>query len=200
FAESDNSLLTRYSLATRDRKVWVVEADRASRITTLPGTTLLMHNAPADLPHAAKLISLDGVEIEDTMYAHAVLWTGRVETDEDKGKSGGAMSHKLNFLGSLYSRINRWKHLSKVAPITYSGGDAIGTMDVWETGLHGGIKGELERDPQSKWVYENLQKPLVPIIVKMRSKGIAVDQKAADVALKDIVATQKEHVLQDRKR
>src|SRR5437870_13889350 len=106
------------------------------------------------------------------MYANACLWSGRVETDDQKGKAGGAMSHKLNFLGSLYSRINRWKHLSRSNPIVYSGGDAIGTMDVWMTGRHGGLRAALARDPQTLWVYENLQKPLIPIILKHRQWGI----------------------------
>lgn len=190
FAMDQHDRLVRYSLATRDRKVWVVEAHLAHQLTMQPQTTVVMHNAPADIPHLKGLLDYSKVEIEDTMYAHSVLWTGKVETDEQKGKTGGAMSHTLNFLGSLYARFNRWKHLSHVAPKTYAGGDALGTMDVWETGLHGGLKGELARDPQSKWVYENLQKPLIPIILKMHQKGIAVDQEAAKQALTSIRSQQ----------
>lgn len=195
FQENRHDQLVRYSLATRDRRVWVVEASQAGKLSRLPDTTIVMHNAPADLPHLRGIIDLEGVAIEDTMYAHAVLWTGKVETDEDRGKSGGAMSHKLNFLGSIYARINRWKHLSKVSPKLYAGGDALGTLDVWETGLHGGLKGELARDPQSQWVYENLQKPLIPIIVKNQAKGIAVDREKVKVALKDIATQQQREVL-----
>ena len=191
FAMDNPDRLVRYSLATRDRKVWVVESERAGKVSVAPGTTVVMHNAPADIPHLKGLVDFSKVEIEDTMYAHAVLWTGKVETDEQKGKSGGAMSHTLNFLGSMYARFNRWKHLSHIAPKTYAGGDALGTMDVWETGLHGGLKGELARDPQSQWVYENLQKPLVPIILRMRQRGIAVDQEAAKGALQGIKQSQR---------
>lgn len=190
FAEDQHDYLVRYSIATRDRRVWVVESNRAAPVTTLPGTTVIMHNAPADLPHLRGLVNLDSVEIEDTMYAHAVLWTGKVETDDQKGQQGGAMSHTLNFLGSLYGRMNRWKHLSRIAPRVYAGGDALGTMDVWETGLHGGLKGELARDPQSQWVYENLQKPLVPIVLKHHQRGIAVDQEVAREALTTIRSQQ----------
>jgi len=125
------------------------------------------------------------------MMAHAVLWTGRVETDDQKGKQGGASSHTLNFLGSIYARINRWKHLARVAPRQYAGGDALGTMDAWATGLHGGLSGELARDPQTKWVYENLQKPLVPIVIRAHQRGIATDSKAAQRALKDIAMEQR---------
>ena len=188
--------LIRYSLATRDRKIWVVESERAGKISVAPGSTVIMHNAPADIPHLKGLLDYTSVIIEDSMMAHAVLWTGKVETDEQKGRTGGAMSHTLNFLGSMYSRFNRWKHLAHIAPKTYAGGDALGTMDVWETGLHGGLKGELERDPQSKWVYENLQKPLVPIILRMRQRGIAVDQEAAKRALLDIVRQQRTFAMQ----
>lgn len=196
FAEDHHDRLTRYSLATRDRRVWVVEASQARPMPVVPPTTVVMHNAPADLPHLHGLIDMGGVEIEDTMYAHAVLWTGKVETDEQRGKTGGAMSHTLNFLGSLYARINRWKHLAKVAPVTYSGGDALGTMDVWDTGLHGGLKGELARDPQSQWVYQNLQKPLVPLVFRAMQRGIATDQAAVAVALRDIKRDQARLVMQ----
>lgn len=190
--------LVRYSLATKDR-LWCVEAkDARVRIPTLEGTTLVMHNAPADLPHARKLIDLSNVTIEDTMYAHSVLWTGKVETDDQKGKTGGAMSHTLNFLGSMYGRLNRWKHLADVSPRTYAAGDAFGTLDVWQLGLYGGIRGELERDPQSMWVYTNLRKPLVPIILKHAQHGIAVDHQAADVALKGLIKEQAQFELQAR--
>ena len=149
-----------------------------------------MHNAPADLPHL-RGFDPQTVNIEETMYSHAVLWTGRVETDDQKGKQGGASSHTLNFLGSIYGRTNRWKHLSRIAPRVYAGGDALGTMDAWATGLHGGLSGELDRDPQTKWVYENLQKPLIPIIMKAHQRGIATDREATKIALRAISEEQR---------
>ena len=137
------------------------------------------------------------------MYAHACLWTGKVETEEEgakreRGRAGGAMSHTLNFLGSMYAWINRWKHLVRVAPRLYAGGDALGTMDVWDTGINGGLKGELERDPETKWVYENLQKPLVGIVLKHHQRGISTDEQAVVVALKDIKLQQDEYLKQAR--
>ena len=176
--------LVRWSLATKDRRVWVVEAARGWP-HVLPGSTVIMHNAAADLPHL-RGFDPQTVIIEDSMMSHAVLWTGRVETDDQKGKQGGASSHTLNFLGSIYARINRWKHLARIAPRQYAGADALGTMDAWATGLHGGLLGELDRDPQTKWVYENLQKPLIPIIMKAHQRGIATDREAARAALADI--------------
>src|SRR3990167_1219792 len=195
FAEDHHDRLIRYSLATKDRKVWVVEASFATRMSTLLGTTVVMHNAPADLPHLRSLVDLSQISVEDTMYAHACLWTGKVETDTQKGKTGGAMSHTLNFLGSMYARINRWKHLARISPRVYAGGDALGTMDVWETGLHGGLKGELERDPETKWVYENLQKPLIPIVLKHHQRGICTDPEQVKIALGAISTQQREYVL-----
>lgn len=194
FAEDHHDRLVRYSLATHDRHVWVVEAAQAQQVPVLPGTRVVMHNASADLPHLKGLIDLAGVEIEDTMYAHACLWTGKVETDDQKGRAGGAMSHTLNFLGSMYARINRWKHLVQIAPRLYAGGDALGTMDVWETGLNGGLKGGLARDPQTQWVYENLQKPLIPIILKHHQRGIRTNPEQVKRALAAISARQQDHV------
>ena len=121
-----------------------------------------------------------------TMLSHAVLWTGKVETDTQKGRVGGATSHTLNYLGSIYARFNRWKHLDELAPRTYAGGDALGTMDVWSTGLHGGLSGELDRDPGSRWVYENLERPLIPIILRNRATGIRTDPDGAEKTLKVI--------------
>ena len=100
------------------------------------------------------------------------------------------MSHTLNFLGSMYAQINRWKHLARVAPRLYAGGDAMGTMDVWTTGLNGGLLGELARDPETRWVYEHLQKPLIGIVLKHHQRGIATDQEQVKVALKDLERNQ----------
>ena len=198
FTTDKRRQLIRYSLATRDRRVWVVEAADMVGVTVQPKSTVIMHNAPADLGYLRRILDLSSADItiEDTMYAHAVLWTGKVESEATKGKVGGAMSHALNFLGSMYARINRWKHLSDLAPRLYSGGDAIGTMDVWDTGLYGGIKGELARDPKSAWVYENLQKPLIPIIMRAMATGIATNPEAVKVALQDITMTQTGYVHQ----
>ena len=196
FAIEQHDHLIRWSLANRERRVWVVEADRNYQATFGSRPTVVMHNAPADLPHLKGLLPLDQVDIEDTMYAHACLYTGKVETDDQKGKTGGAMSHTLNFLGSLYGHINRWKHLARVSPRVYAGGDALGTMDVWETGLHGGLKGELERDPETRWVYENLQKPLIPIVLKHHQRGIATDPEQVKIALAAISERQQGYVLQ----
>ena len=202
FATDQHDRLIRWSLATRDRRVWVVESQAGSRspaLSTLPGTRVIMHNAPADLPHLRGLVDLGQVEIEDTMYAHACLWTGKVETDEEGAKGsrgGGAMSHTLNFLGSMYAQINRWKHLARVAPRLYAGGDALGTMDVWTTGLTGGLLGELSRDLETQWVYDHLQKPLIGIVLKHHQRGIAVDSLEVKRALAGLEARQHAYTLQ----
>ena len=191
--------LVRWSMATPDRWVYVVEAaDTRSRITIPPGSQIVLHNAPVDIPHLDKFVDLDGVRLDDSMYASAVLWTGKVATDDEKGKAGGAMSHKLNFLGSLHARINRWKHLVHANPVVYAGGDAMGTMDVWSTGLNGGLWGQLERDPQSFWVYEHLMRPLLPLIMKHRKWGIRTNPAAAKKAIADITRLQDQEVMRAR--
>ena len=149
---------------------------------------LVGHNVVVDIPYLGVILPPGTVfDADCSMNTHSCLWSGRTGSEDEKGKTrGGASSHTLNFLGSIYARINRWKHLSRIAPRQYAGGDALGTMDAWATGLHGGLLGELDRDPQTKWVYEHLQKPLIPIIMKAHRRGIATDREAAKVALADI--------------
>ena len=62
------------------------------------------------------------------------------------------------------------------------------------SGLHGGLKGELERDPETKWVYENLQKPLIPIVLKHHQRGIATDPEQVKIALAAISEQQARYV------
>ncbi len=139
----------------------VVEAEDAHGDTVVVERPLLIfQNAPADLDHWESICGLKWGEydIEDTMHAHAVLWSG--------------LRHNLNFLGSLYATINRWKHLDTVNPIQYSGLDGVGTWDVWFA-----LKRELERDPGSLWIYRNSQLKLVNVIRNSSSlKGIRVNQ------------------------
>lgn len=175
----ESKQLVRWSLATPDREVWVVEHQPGDVIHVPDYATLVMHNAAADLPYV-KLSPR--VTIEDTMYAHAVLWTGAVETDEVQ-TSGAVMSHTLNFLGSMYARINRWKHLRESHPRLYAGADALGTMDAWQSGLRGGLHAELKADPRSYFVYETLQKPLIRIIMKARQRGIKTSARAVAEAI-----------------
>src|SRR3990167_1014297 len=112
-----------------------------------------MHNAPADIPFLEEIRV--GFTFEDTMLAHAVL-----QSDLD---------HDLGFLGSLYSTLNRWKHLDKLNPKLYSAADAYVTWECWEK-----LERALELDPGSQRAYE-IQKKLVPIIMRAEERGVKIN-------------------------
>jgi uracil-DNA glycosylase family 4 len=124
-------------------------------------TNVIMHNAPADIEFLERM----GIkyQYEDTMHAHAVLWSD--------------LPHDLGFLGSLYAPINRWKHLMRINPVTYSAADAYGTWHVWKA-----LEAELERDVFSKQLYHNIQKRLIPIIMRAESRGVRVNPDKARAA------------------
>jgi len=155
--------LIRYSMCYRTLpmnvpKVHVVESfgpHQTQPVTLYPQPVVITHNAIADLNYFEDLFSLKWGEydLEDTMYAHAVLWSG--------------LDHDLETLGSLYSPINRWKHLEEINPVVYSGGDAEGTLFSWLA-----LARELNIDKESAHVYETMQMPLIPIIRKAHVAGI----------------------------
>jgi DNA polymerase I-like protein with 3'-5' exonuclease and polymerase domains len=70
------------------------------------------------------------------------------------------LRHSLDFIGSLYARTNRWKHLQLDDPDTYAGGDALGTYDAWQV-----LGRELDRDRRSRQVYEYELKVQLPILL-----------------------------------
>jgi len=165
-----NNHLIRYSMAypnltTGNLVVRVVERSDAYGWTgaVFPGkSTLILQNADADLDHFEEIAitNKEDYKFEDTMHAHAVLWSGQ--------------PHDLNFLGSMYAPFNRWKHLEYTNPIVYSGLDAAATWYAWEA-----LEREFQRDPQSEHVYRKYQLPLVNIIRQAKSKGIRIHQENA---------------------
>lgn len=171
--------LTRYSLAYRGRfgapRLYVVEAEAHSPVY-LPENathTAIFHNVEADLDYLASLLSPNKVTLrmEDTMYLHAVLHAD--------------LDHDLDFVGSLYSRHNRTKHLLRSNPRVYAGGDALMTWDAWVS-----LQGELERDPLVKRVYYEYQLPLAPIIHRARSFGLRVVPDRVEQALVSMEGSQ----------
>lgn len=166
--------LIRYSLAWRTREgepvVHVVDgSDPAPLAADSSRQRVIFHHTGADQDYADILLP-GGYDIEDTMHAHAILWSD--------------LPHDLGFLGSLYGRLNRWKHLEATSPLVYSGADALVTYDAWVDGL----APQLARDRQSEWVYRNLQLPLIPIIRKATRVGLKVDQRAVQAALATLEA------------
>jgi DNA polymerase I-like protein with 3'-5' exonuclease and polymerase domains len=137
--------------------------------------TAVFHHVEADLDHLGRLLGHHRVQvnIEDTMYLHAVLWSD--------------LDHDLDFLGSLYARTNRWKHLLTTNPRVYAGGDALGTWDAYVP-----LSQELERDPQVRKVYYDYQLPLATIIHKARGYGQRVIPERVGLALATMDRLQEE--------
>mgnify|MGYP001610618359 FL=1 len=128
-----------------------------------PGSSvLIMQNAPADIPFANEMLGASNYIYEDTMHAHAILWSD--------------LPHNLNFLGSMYSSTNRWKHLDKVNARVYSAADAYGQWEVWQR-----LERELKLDPLSIPVYER-QKKLIPIIMAAEEAGVGINPVRAKEA------------------
>lgn len=88
----------------------------------------------------------------------------------------GTWRHTLDFLGSLYARTNRWKHLEQTDPIVYAGLDALGTWDAWQA-----LQRELARDPDSDGVYQTELKPLLKHLMRRPAIRVATDRVAAAV-------------------
>jgi uracil-DNA glycosylase len=154
--------LLRYSLCTPQEKVYVIEA--AFHDPTLVPTTplhLIGQNfcTSFDLPLARQLGVTVG-RVDDTMVLDAVLYPG--------------WPHDLDYLASLHARTNRWKHLSRLNPLLYSGADALGTWDVWRA-----KKQALRANPAATRTYETYTRPLIAIIQKARARGLQVDSVMA---------------------
>lgn len=178
--EYHEDTLVRYSVASRARGdqpvVWVVEASVHRPPDTLPSTlTVAFHHVEADLDYLMDLLRPHqvAVNIEDTMFQHAVLYAD--------------LDHDLDFVGSLYARTNRWKHLLRTNPRVYAGGDALGTLD-----SHIALSQELDRDPQVKKVYYEYQLPLAGVIHKARRYGLRVIPERVEQALLTMEQAQEE--------
>lgn len=168
-----NKVLTRYSLAYRPSGLHVVEASDTTVVPVSEGAMVVMHNAEADIRYINEILGGKHVTINDTMYAHSLLWPD--------------MAHDLDFGGSLYASINRWKHLVHTNPRVYSAGDAWGTLDWWE-----GMEREFERDPASLKVYQTLMLPLLPIILKATQRGHRVNRAQVKESLVEMEQAQRE--------
>jgi DNA polymerase I-like protein with 3'-5' exonuclease and polymerase domains len=162
--DPDTGVLERYSLFTGQGQPWVIEA-RDVRVIDIPDTvTVVMHNEDADVEHLQGFLRGGQIKTEDTMLMHAALWSD--------------LPHTLAYLGSLYARINRWKHLFRRNPRVYSGGDALGTWDVYLA-----LVAELKADPASARVYREELYPLNPIISEASNVGLRVHQWRVEAAL-----------------
>jgi hypothetical protein len=174
----ENGYLLRYSLAYLEHGqlvAHVVESAHAWEVLTEPGSTVYLHNLPADVKFLNSITGGKPLKLEDTMIQHHVLW--------------GDLPHNLNFVGSIYARINRWKHLVQVNPIAYSGGDAVGTLDA---GMN--LTRELAHDSQSEWIYRESVMPQWQTIMRSKEKGIKVNQARVQEALAGFQAIQEDAI------
>ena len=97
----------------------------------------------------------DHKHIDDTMLAHAVLWSD--------------WEHSLEFLASLYSPYNKLKQYKGSDFLLYNWGDVIDTIAVWE-----GLLGEFKKDTLSESIYREQSLKLIPLIVEAHERGIRV--------------------------
>ena len=109
--------------------------------------------SPSESPSPTSASVWDSYLIEDTVWKHAVLWSDH--------------PHDLNYLGSLYSSWNRWKHLSERDPILYSGLDAVGLLEVDRA-----LERELDADPLSRRVWETIDRPALGEFVRAQYHGL----------------------------
>ena len=169
---SDNTLI-RWSMTDTKGQTYVVEADHSQEIAVPRKATIVAQNLLADIGHLARVIDLGQLaKIEDTMFAHSVLWTGE--------------PHSLDFILSIYGSLNRHKHLGGTigstevtdSAVLYSGLDSYTTlMDAWK-----GMMVEFQRDPVS-WDIYNRRLPLAYVIGRAQEKGIAVDTTRLGIAI-----------------
>jgi uracil-DNA glycosylase len=154
-----NNRLIRWSLCDTNYNLYCVEAKDTphERIPIQPGSIVLIQNALADIGHLSGLVDFSSVIVEDMMLAHSVLWTGE--------------PHGLNYIASVFGRLNRYKHLSADSPQLYSALDAYEPMYMWRNTFIPDFK----QDPQSWHIYKNYRLPLVAIINKAQQTGVALD-------------------------
>lgn len=120
---------------------------------------VVFQNAVADIPILEQAFGIeygDYLHIDDTMLAHAVLWSD--------------WPHDLGFLASIYGQHQKMKHLDRNNPL-YNVGDVVDTISVWE-----GLKDELEADSESNQIYFTQSLPVIPIILRAMAKGLRVNQ------------------------
>jgi hypothetical protein len=167
----------RYSMAyptlpTNELVVRVVEkhvVENSPFPVCLHPPLVIAHHILADIDFLEEHFNLreGGYRYDDTMHQHAVLWAG--------------LDHDLNTLGSLYAPINRWKHLEQSNPRVYSGGDAEGTYYCWAA-----LDRELNADPGSRRIYDDIQIRLVQHIRKSKRIGIKVLQQPSIEIARDL--------------
>jgi DNA polymerase-1 len=129
--------------------------------------TIVFQNSCADIPVLQRNLGVslsDYIAVEDTMLAHATLWSD--------------WPHTLEFLASLYGKYDKMKHLAQTDPSLYNWGDVIDTICV-----HSSLQDEFSRDSLSREVYTNQSLKLVPVLLRRMTRGIRVNEPRVAAAL-----------------
>lgn len=158
-------------------QIWFRDLDRVSRssirsslLALVARVPVVFQNAMADVPVIEQAMGItfkDYCRVEDTMLAHAVLWS--------------EWPHTLEYLASVYGQYPKMKHLSVSNPQLYNWGDVLDTISVWQ-----GVSKELSRDPLSEKVYRSQSLPLVPILLERARKGMRVAVEQVERAVGDL--------------
>ena len=133
-------------------------------------TTVIFQNAIADIPILEASYGIqytDYKRIDDTMLAHAVLWSD--------------WPHTLEFLASIYGEHNKFKHLARSEPYLYNAGDVVDTLGAWIS-----ISNELKSDPSSQRIYLSQSLPIVPIILRSQRRGLRTNPGAISRILSEL--------------
>lgn len=120
---------------------------------------VVFQNAVADIPVLAKAFDIQYQHykrIDDTMLAHALLWS--------------EWPHTLEFLASIYGQYPKLKHLAATDALLYNFGDIIETVSVWQA-----LQKELALDGRVARVYESQSLPLIPHLIAAHARGIRVN-------------------------
>lgn len=169
-----NNKLIMFSLADMLGNVYVVDHDVDFSRRIHEGTEVITQNGLVDIPHLVQLFDVTKIKLQDCMLAHAALWPGE--------------PHNLDYMTSVYGRYNRHKHLREShdsqTRYLYAGLDADTTLNhVWK-----GLQNDFARDIRVWNVYQDLRQPLLHIINRFNSIGIAVDEQRVRAIL-DILKT-----------
>jgi hypothetical protein len=124
--------------------------------------------SPADVRYAQEFLPF-GFYLDDTVWLHATLWSDH--------------QHDLNYLASIYGPWNRHKHLAEGDPILYAGLDAAVLMYIWKA-----LQQELDADPLSRKVWEEIDRPALPEFVAAMYRGIRTDPERVQQAIAQLQA------------
>lgn len=192
FIPETNTLL-RFSVATREGRVYVVENQIGMLAAFLehirglgPLPARLQRGLPLRLGNGAWIpVGPDAAPIlriffqnasADLPYLAGLMGEGTTIVIEDEMLAHsvlhGGLPHDLDYLASLHATINRHKHLAQSNPVVYSGMDALVQYQVWRA-----LERELRADPQSERVYRERVLPLVPIVLEAEEAGVLIDQR-----------------------